>query len=79
MPEKSGRYEELGAMARHRKKLSRKPGLPPGTLALEGIEKEAPVLSDDDYAASYAAGKYLGVVGMRHHAENIEFHSMIFR
>jgi magnesium transporter len=62
MPEKSGRYEELGAMARHRKKLSRKPGLPPGTLAPEGIEEVPVRITVLDYDAARFQEKELPAI-----------------
>lgn len=53
-PMKSGRYQgaELD-LAKRRKRTYRKPGLPPGTLAPDGIKKEAPVrITVMDYDAA---------------------------
>ena len=63
VPEKSGSNEEMGDMTRHRKKISRKPGLPPGTLAPDGIIKEVPVrITVLDYDAARFQEKMLPVI-----------------
>jgi len=54
---------ELRSMTRHRKNISRKPGLPPGTLAPDGIKAEAPVsITVLDYDATRFQEKELSVI-----------------
>lgn len=53
----------LRQMARHRRKISRKPGLPPGTLAPEGIAGKTPVrITVLDYDAARFLEKELPLI-----------------